>query len=154
MNTQTTASAIAGALTMKMLTSKIPLRLRFLTATFFGLAGAMGIAPLQAAGARANPVKSDKYLYIWAGDEQRIHPDFLTVVDFNENSHNYGRILATADAPTSGNEPHHCHISSDGNVILCGGLLSLLKDQDSIFFFDISKAKKPEFMFSTRAELS
>ena len=72
-------------------------------------------------------------------------------MDFNENSANYGRIIATADAPTSGNEPHHCHISSDGNVILCGGLLSLLRDQDSIFFFDISHPKKPQFMFSTRA---
>jgi hypothetical protein len=98
--------------------------------------------------------KPDKYLYIWAGDALRIQPDFLTVVDFNEHSANYGRVLATADAPTSGNEPHHCHISSNGKVILCGGLLSLLKDQDSIFFFDISQPKKPEFMFSTRARQS
>jgi len=96
----------------------------------------------------------DKYLYIWAGDEARVRHDFLTVVDFNDHSANYGKIIATAEAPTSGNEPHHCHISSDGNVILCGGLLSLLKDQDGIFFFDISKPKKPEFMFSTRAQFS
>lgn len=103
---------------------------------------------------RLKPEKTPKYLYIWAGDELRVHPDFLTVVDFNEHSANYGRIIATADTPTSGNEPHHCHISSDGNVILCGGLLSLLKNQDSIFFFDISNPNKPEFMFSTRAQQS
>jgi selenium-binding protein 1 len=76
------------------------------------------------------------------------------VVDFNEHSENYGEVIATANAPTSGNEAHHCHISSDGNVILCGGLLSLLKNQDDIFFFDISKPKKPSFISSTRAQLS
>src|SRR4030095_6448912 len=122
--------------------------------TILGLVGAFGIVSLHAGDDHGHRDKPDKCLYIWAGDEERIHPDFLTVVDFNENSHNYGRILATADAPTSGNEAHHCHISSDENVILCGGLLSLLKDQDSIFFFDISKPKKPEFMFSTRGQLS
>jgi selenium-binding protein 1 len=98
--------------------------------------------------------KRDKYLYIWAGDELGILPDFLAVVDFNEHSANYGEVIATDNAPTSGNEAHHCHISSDGNVILCGGLLSLLKDQDDIFFFDISKPKKPRFMSSTRTRFS
>src|SRR5689334_12948577 len=84
------------------------------------------------------PAQRDKYLYIWAGDELGVVPDFLTVVDFNENSQHYGEVIATASAPTSGNEAHHCHISADGDTILCGGLLSLLKDQDDIFFFDIS----------------
>src|SRR5262249_48747120 len=95
-----------------------------------------------------------KYLYIWAGDEARVRPDFLTVVDLNEHSANYGKVIATADAPTSGNEPHHCHISTDGNYIVCGGLLSLLKGQDGIFVFDISKPKKPAFLLSTQTALS
>jgi hypothetical protein len=154
MNSYATASAIAAAPTIKMFASKTPLPVRFLTATVCGLVGAMGIAPLQAAGTRANPVKSDKYLYVWAGDELGILPDFLAVVDFNEHSENYGELIATANAPTSGNEAHHCHISSDGNVILCGGLLSLLKNQDDIFFFDISNPNKPSFISSTRAKLS
>src|SRR5262245_12135237 len=98
--------------------------------------------------------KRDKYLYVWAGDEAGVQPDFLTVVEFNENSANYGDIIATANGPTSGNEAHHCNISSDGNTILCGGLLSLLKDQDGLFFFDISKPKKPTFTSSTRPKLS
>src|SRR5262249_54513343 len=98
--------------------------------------------------------KRDKYLYVWAGDELGVLPDFLAVVDFNENSANYGEVVATANAPTSGNESHHCNISSDGNVILCGGLLSLLKDQDDIYYFDISKPKKPTFVSSTRAKFS
>lgn len=100
------------------------------------------------------PDKADKYLYIWAGDELRVHNDFLTVVDFNEHSANYGRVIATADAPTAGNEPHHCHIASNGKVILCGGLLSLLKGQDGIFFFDISNPNKPRFLSSAQTPLS
>jgi len=98
--------------------------------------------------------KEDKYLYVWAGDELGIQNDFLAVIDFNEHSANYGEVIATATAPTSGNESHHCNISSDGNVILCGGLLSLLKDQDGIFFFDISKPKKPSFISSARPRFS
>ena len=139
---------------MKIPTSARHIKICLLSATIFGLLTGFGKNTLQAAGGRAHGAKPEKYLYIWAGDEKRVHPDFLTVVDFDEHSSNYGRVIATADAPTSGNEPHHCHISSDGNVILCGGLLSLLEGQDSIFYFDISKPKKPEFISSTRAQLS
>ena len=118
-----------------------------------------GVPPVHAAASSRGPApekheKADKYLYIWAGDEQRVHNDFLTVVDFNEHSANYGRVIATADAPTAGNEPHHCHIASNGKVILCGGLLSLLKGQDGIFFFDISNPNKPRFLSSASAPLS
>src|SRR4026209_630414 len=80
MNSHPRASAIAAALTKKMLASKTSLLVRFLTVTVCGLVGAMGIAPLQAAGTRANPVKSDKYLYVWAGDELGILSDFLAAV--------------------------------------------------------------------------
>ena len=50
-----------------------------------------------------------------------------------------------------GNEPHHCHTSIDQTVLACGGLLSVLKNQNGIFFFDISNARFPKFLFSTRA---
>jgi len=36
------------------------------------------------------------------------------VVDFNENSNNYGRVIATADAPTAGNEAHHAIFPTTG----------------------------------------
>ena len=44
-----------------------------------------------------------KYLYIWAGDQARIAPDFVTVIDFDEHSKDYGKILKVAPVPTSGN---------------------------------------------------
>jgi selenium-binding protein 1 len=98
--------------------------------------------------------RAEKVLYIWAGDQDRTRPDFLAVIDFNEHSHNYGRVIRTVPLPSpgsAGNEPHHCHLSVDGKILACGGLLSVLSGQDGIFFFDVSDARKPEFLFSTRA---
>jgi hypothetical protein len=137
-------------------------RLQAISIAFAMLVGPMSGSILRAEspkhpdseGDADKQAKDDKYLYIWAGDELGILPDFLAAVEFNENSANYGEVIATANAPTSGNEAHHCNISSDGNVILCGGLLSLLKNQDDIFFFDISKPKKPSFISSARARFS
>ena len=96
----------------------------------------------------------DKVLYIWAQDQAHIAPDFLAVIDFDEQSPKYGEVISTVPLPPPGNignEPHHCHLNSNKTILGCGGLLSLLKDQNGIFFFDVSDAKKPRFMFSTRA---
>jgi selenium-binding protein 1 len=97
---------------------------------------------------------ADTTLYIWAGDQERVRPDFLAVIDFDEESPDYGRVLRTVPLPPPGNvgnEPHHCHLSADENVLACGGLLSVLSGQNGIFFFDVSDARNPEFMFSTSA---
>jgi hypothetical protein len=100
---------------------------------------------------------SPKTLYVWAGDQARVAPDFLTVIDFDEDSPRYGRVIRTVPVPgpgSSGNEPHHCHLSADKNILACGGLLALLRGQNSIFFFDVSKARQPRFLFSTSGTLS
>jgi selenium-binding protein 1 len=97
--------------------------------------------------------RGEKTLYIWAGDQARARPDFLAVVDFDERSPRYGRVLRTVPVPPPGNvgnEPHHCNLSSDKRILACGGLLSLLSGQNGIFFFDVSKARHPRFLFSTR----
>ena len=101
--------------------------------------------------------KPAKTLYVWAGDQARIAPDFLAVVDFDEDSPGYGKVIKTVPVPGpggSGNEPHHCHLSADKNILACGGLLALLRGQNSIFFFDVSDARSPKFMFSTSGTLS
>ena len=95
-----------------------------------------------------------KYLYIWAGDQDRVSPDFISVIDFDETSRTYGKILKTAPVPTSGNEAHHMHLSADGKTLACGGLLSLLKGQDGIFFFDVSTPDDPRYLKSAAAPLS
>jgi hypothetical protein len=93
-------------------------------------------------------------LYVWASDQAHVAPDFLAVIDFDQRSRSYGRVLGTVPLPPPGNignEPHHCHTSVDQQILACGGLLSLLKGQNGIFFFDISNARQPKFLFSTRA---
>lgn len=101
-----------------------------------------------------NGHKAARYLYIWAGDQGRTAPDFVSVIDFDEASKDYGRVLKTVPVPTSGNEAHHMHLSADENTLACGGLLSLLRGQDGIFFFDVSTPDKPVFLKSTSAPLS
>ncbi len=98
--------------------------------------------------------QSEKVLYIWAQDQAHVAPDFLAVIDFDEKSSEYGQVIDVVPVPPPGNignEPHHCHLNSNKTVLGCGGLLSLLKNQNGIFFFNVTDARKPKFMFSTKA---
>lgn len=100
------------------------------------------------------PTKSETVLYVWASDQAHKAPDFLAVIDFDENSATYGKVMETVPLPPPGNignEPHHCHLSTDQKVLGCGGLLSVLKGQNGIFFFDVSSTKHPKLLFATRA---
>jgi len=95
-----------------------------------------------------------KTLYVWAGDQARVAPDFLAVINFDEDSEDYGKVIGTVPVPPPGNvgnEAHHCHLSADHNILACGGLLSLLRGQNGIFFFDVSDARHPKFLSSTSA---
>src|SRR6185295_15374293 len=103
------------------------------------------------------PAASEKHLFVWAGDQARSAPDFLAVIDFDEDSPNYGKVVTTVPLPgagASGNEPHHVGLSSDGRVLACGGLLSVLKGQKEIFFFDVSNPTAPSFISSADPPLS
>src|SRR5437016_8449577 len=83
----------------------------------------------------------EKTLFIWAGDQTRSNPDFLAVVNFDQHSPKYGTVITTVPltgAGATGNEPHHLGISTDGKILGAGGLLSILKGQPEIFFFDVS----------------
>lgn len=80
-----------------------------------------------------------------------------SAIDFDPKSRTYGHVLRTVPLPppgNTGNEPHHCHTSADQKVLGCGGLLSVLKGQNDIFFFDITEARHPRFLFSTKASAS
>jgi 56kDa selenium binding protein (SBP56) len=101
--------------------------------------------------------KGPDTLYVWTGDQARVAPDFLAVIDFDDDSPTYGKVIRTVPIPgpgSSGNEPHHCHLSADKNILACGGLLALLRGQNSIFFFDVSEPRNPKFLFSTSGTLS
>jgi selenium-binding protein 1 len=112
---------------------------------------------VSASHAAAGNDDSNKYLFICAGDQARTAPDFLAVINFDQESSDYGQVIATAPfaAPdASGNEPHHIGLSSDGNVVACGGLLSVLKGQKEIFFFDVSNPAAPKFISAANPPLS
>ena len=67
--------------------------------------------------ARADHDDGEKYLYIWAGHVDHSIPDFLAVIDFDEDSPGYGRVINMVPLPGPGatfNEPHHMHLSADG----------------------------------------
>src|SRR5687768_17312701 len=128
-------------------------QLGFLSA-FAGLLLLAGFALLNNGDSMANapdpkPVSREKYLYVWTGDQARTNPDFLAVVNFDENSPNYGKVIRTVPLPAPGNtwnEPHHVGLSRDGKVLAAGGLLSVLKGQKEIFFFDLSNPESPKFI--------
>lgn len=99
----------------------------------------------------------EKYLFVWAGDQSRSNPDFLAVINFDEHSRDYGAVIKTVPLTgggATGNEPHHVGISSDGKVLAAGGLLSVLKGQPEIFFFDISDPRNARFISAVDAPLS
>lgn len=93
-------------------------------------------------------------LIVWAGDKAHVKPDFLAVVDFDEKSSSYGKVLQTVPLPALlgagaiGNEPHHLGVSADGKTLALGGLLSVLRGQDQVFFYDVSEPRNPQFIRS------
>jgi len=104
-----------------------------------------------AAVPRANDDDQERYLYVWSGDQARRAPDFLAVVDFDPRSPKYGGVIATRPLPgpgATGNEPHHVGLSRDRKTLAVGGLLSVLKGQPEIFFFDLSRPAAPRFLGS------
>jgi hypothetical protein len=95
----------------------------------------------------------DETLLVWAGDKAHEAPDFLAVVDFNRDSRTYGKIVRTVPLPAGilgkgavGNEPHHAGLSQDGRTLALGGLLSFLRSQPQVFFFDVTWPRHPRFI--------
>ncbi len=116
-----------------------------------------GLGLPQTALARSTDESEEQYLFICAGDQARTAPDFLAVINFSENSKDYGKVIASvpfAAPDATGNEPHHIGISRDGETVACGGLLSVLKGQKEVFFFDVSDPKAPKFVSAADPPLS
>ena len=90
-------------------------------------------------------------LLVWASDKAHKEPDFVAVIDFGRDSPNYGKVLRAvplSGASAFGNEPHHVGLSHDGRTMALGGLLSVLRGQDQVFFFDVTDPRQPTFIRS------
>jgi 56kDa selenium binding protein (SBP56) len=101
--------------------------------------------PLTGADHRENT------LLVWASDKAHVAPDFVAVLDFDRESPTYGKVLRTVPltgASAVGNEPHHVGLARDGRTMALGGLLSVLRGQDQVFFFDVSDPRDPTFIRS------
>ena len=134
-----------------------------LTQLLLGLAMLLALSGVGHAGQDRERPEGDRahgagrYMFICTGDQARANPDFLAVVNFDEASADYGKVIARAPLPepgATGNEMHHIGVSADGTVVACGGLLSVLKGQKEIFFWNISDPTKPEFIAAADPPLS
>jgi len=129
----------------------------FLSATRFISGAAEARRANNTLQTEAQAADAEKFLFVWAGDQTRRQPDFLAVINFDEKSNDYGKVITTVPLPepgASGNEPHHVGLSRDGKVLACGGLLSVLRGQREIFFFDVSNPRSPRLINSADPPLS
>ncbi|OQE27629.1 hypothetical protein PENSTE_c004G05520 [Penicillium steckii] len=108
--------------------------------------------PLESPPFTPSNIKPKKIGYFWTGSADKFHKDFLATYSLDDDT--FGTLLWVTDVPTSGNDPHHLGPSQDGKTIWGGGLLSLLKTQDTGFYFDTSNPYRPKFLKSNRAVLS
>jgi hypothetical protein len=131
-----------------------------LALSLFAASGGSQVVGVASDPDRTKPHYDDdreRYLFVWAGDQARQRPDFLAVINFDEGSRNYGKVITTVQLPGAGaigNEPHHVGLSKDGRVLACGGLLSVLRGQKEIFFFDVSNPTSPSYISSADPPLS
>lgn len=98
-----------------------------------------------------------EYLYVWAGAVGRTKPDRLVTLNFDASSPDYGKVVADTVIPGPGginNEPHHCGLSANRQVLACGGLLSSLHDHNWLFFFSLANPAHPVLISSQKTPLA
>ncbi|RDI86869.1 hypothetical protein Vi05172_g3083 [Venturia inaequalis] len=109
------------------------------------------LPPLESGPFNVSNIRPKKIGYFWTGAGDNQHKDFLVTTSLDDDT--FGEIIHITDVPTSGNSPHHLSPSLDGKTLAGGGLLSLLKTQDTAFYFDTTDPYKPVFKKSNRGIL-
>ncbi|SMR54873.1 unnamed protein product [Zymoseptoria tritici ST99CH_3D1] len=102
-------------------------------------------------GYTPSDIKPKKLVFVWTGAGDNKHADIL--ISFSLDDDTFGTVLRVVEVPTSGNSPHHSGVSHDGKTLWGGGLLALLKTQDTGYYFDVSDVYEPTFWKSDRALL-
>jgi hypothetical protein len=81
-----------------------------------------------------------RYLFTWAGDEDREDSDFLAVVDLARDGDRYGTIVATAPVGEKGLWPHHTeHELGPGKMLFANGFAG-----NRTVVFDLHDALHPK----------
>ncbi|KAK0621764.1 hypothetical protein B0T17DRAFT_495011 [Bombardia bombarda] len=108
--------------------------------------------PLPSEPFTPSQLRPKKIGYFWTGAGDNKHADFLATYSLDDDT--FGTLIDITDVPSSGNSPHHLGVSTDGKTLVGGGLLSLLKTQDTAFYWDVSDPYRPKFAHSNRGILS
>lgn len=104
--------------------------------------------PKTTVGASPSP----RYLFAWAGDEDRKDSDFLAVIDLTRQGDHYGTIVATLPVGEKGIWPHHTeHILSPTGTLFANGFAG-----NRNFVFDLRDPLHPKVVerFSGVGDLS
>jgi len=81
-----------------------------------------------------------RYLFAWAGDEDRQDSDFLAVVDLAQDGDRYGTIVATTPIGEKGIWPHHTeHELSPSRMLFANGFAG-----NRTLLFDLHDALHPK----------
>ena len=92
--------------------------------TFIGvvLTQAIACTPHASVSAEHTDRPSARFLFAWAGDEDREDSDFLAVIDLAKHGDRYGTIVATAPVDEKGLWPHHTeHELGPSNTLFANG---------------------------------
>ena len=98
------------------------------------------------AACRARPVVPEvpvePYLLVWAGDADRLHDDFLAVIDVDPGSPTYASVVHTVPVGSRSNEPFAMDsvFGADG-IVFAGGLLS-----GRTFVFDVRNPRQASLL--------
>jgi hypothetical protein len=83
-----------------------------------------------------------RYLFAWAGDEDRADSDFLAVIDLQTDGGRYGTIVATTPVGEKGLWPHHTEYElGPGKTLFANGFPA-----NRNFLFDLHNPLKPEII--------
>ncbi|CAN5605408.1 hypothetical protein BH23PSE2_BH23PSE2_04930 [soil metagenome] len=82
------------------------------------------------------------WLYLWSGDQDRSHDDFLAVVDVRKGSSTYAHVVASVPVGKSGTFPHHTEheLAGDGRLFANGF------GSGDTFVFDLRKQGAPSLV--------
>ena len=82
---------------------------------------------------------SANYLFVWAGDDDEEHSDFLAVIDARRTGATYGQVIATVPVGARATMPHHTEYEFPSNGILfANGWIA-----GRTFLFDLRNPESP-----------
>jgi hypothetical protein len=98
---------------------------------------------VEAASPTAATAAPARYLYVWAGDKDEKHSDFMAVVDIRPTSSTYGQVVATEPVGMGGTLPHHTEyeLPGPGRLLFANG-----HHHEKIFLFDTDSASRPRLV--------